>query len=198
MMSGVDQLRDIRGLDPASWWPPAPGWWLVLVGLLVLAGLAAILWRWLRRPRGDWRGDAARQIRRVRGDMRWADARTLAGEISELLRRISMARFGRRSCAGLVGMQWLEWLEAHDPAQFPWRREGRVLVELPYAPAGKRSEAAAKLAPLLDAMEAWVRLEETVPAPVPSRSRIAGLWRRWPRWGTVRRLRREAGGGGNV
>ena len=34
----VTQLRDIRGLDPVSWWPPATGWWLLAalcIGLVV-------------------------------------------------------------------------------------------------------------------------------------------------------------------
>lgn len=67
-------LRDIRGLDPVSWWPPGPGWWLLTGALLILLYLA---WRWraslrLRIPPipvlriGDWRWDAARQLRALR------------------------------------------------------------------------------------------------------------------------------------
>jgi len=43
-------LRDIHLPDPIGWWPPAPGWSIVL-GLLVLAsaGLAFALWHRHRR-----------------------------------------------------------------------------------------------------------------------------------------------------
>ena len=43
MVPGIDQLRDIHGIQSVPWWPPAIGWWLIaaaIVGLLYLA------WRW--------------------------------------------------------------------------------------------------------------------------------------------------------
>ena len=42
----LDQLRDIHLPEPISWWPPAPGWWI-----LALAGSALAVWllRWLYR-----------------------------------------------------------------------------------------------------------------------------------------------------
>ena len=76
-------------------------------------------------------------------------------ELSELLRRMAIARFGRRACAGRVGDAWLEWLERHDPAGFPWRREGRPLIDLPYAPP--RGEGSGeRLRPLIRAARAWL------------------------------------------
>ena len=157
MQPAWDQLRDIRGLDPLPWWPLPPGWWFVLAGVLILV-LILYFARYLWRHGGpaDWRGEATRQIRSLRERLAWADARTLAGELSELLRRIAIARAGRRDCAGLVNDQWLDWLEAHDPNGFPWRTEGRILVQLPYAPPGDRSSAAG-LQRLVDAAEEWTR-----------------------------------------
>ncbi len=160
MSPALDQLRDIRGLDPLPWWPLAPGWWFVLAGFLfVILVLYFVRDWWHRRPGGDWRRDAGRQIRALRERLAWADARTLAGELSELLRRIAIAHVGRRGCAGLVNEEWLAWLEAHDPTGFGWRTEGQILIQLPYAPPGERSSAAG-LQKLVDAAEEWVRRED--------------------------------------
>jgi hypothetical protein len=156
----VQDLRDIRGLDPGPWWPPAPGWWLVLLGSLALAAAVLVVWRWWRDwAPGSWQADARRQLRALEDRLRWADARTATAELSELLRRIAMARLGRRACAGLVGEAWLEWLERHDPQGFPWRREGRPLIELPYAPPRQRA-GGEHLEPLLRATRAWLVPEQ--------------------------------------
>ena len=155
----VQELRDIRGLDPTPWWPPAPGWWLVLLAALVLGAAVLLAVRWWRdRIPGSWQADARRQLRALEDRLRWSDARTAAAELSELLRRVAMARFGRRACAGLVGEAWLEWLERHDPQGFPWRREGRALIELPYARPRQRA-AGERLEPLLKATRGWVVAE---------------------------------------
>lgn len=157
----TEQLRDIRGLDGFPWWPPAPGW--ILVALLVVI-LVVIAWRLrggirLRIPplpgSGDWRWDAARALRELRRRAAEQDARTTAGELSALLRRIAMAREGRAACAGLSGEDWLGWLEAHDPNRFEWTRHGRLLLVAPYAPPG-RTAAGDRLESLIDAAYDWV------------------------------------------
>ncbi len=138
----ISQLRDIHGLDPLSWWPPAPGWWLLAFSLLLLIWLA---WRYraslrLRIPPipvlriGSWRWDAARQLRALRQRATTQDPKQTAAELSELLRRIAMARLGRDACAGLTGEAWLAWLTERDPKQFDWRSRGRPLLIAPYAP----------------------------------------------------------------
>jgi len=66
-----------------------------------------------------------------------------------------MARFGRSSCAGLSGEDWLLWLEGRDPTGFDWRKHGRALLDLPYAPAGAGTNADS-LHRLIDASLLWV------------------------------------------
>ncbi|MBK1723633.1 DUF4381 domain-containing protein [Thiocystis violacea] len=180
-------LRDIRDIPPIPWWPPAPGWWLILGGL-VLIGYA--IWRWrvplsLRVPipgitLGTWRWDAAAALRDLRRRIRAGqDPKATAGELSELLRRIAMARLGRPACAGLTGRDWLDWLSAHDPNGFSWSERGTPLLVAPYAPPGAFRE---DLMALITAAEGWVSAREP-------KQRAWRLWSTRPA---------SAGGDGNV
>lgn len=156
-----DQLRDIRGLDEIPWWPLAPGWWLVAIGVLALLWLLSnrrlAVPRWSRPVRRvAWQRAAARELHQLRRRVARDDSKLLAGELSELLRRIAIARCGRESCAGLTGPAWLEWLAAHDPVGFDWVRHGTLLTRLPYAPPSQ-GEKATVLQTLIDAALAWTR-----------------------------------------
>ncbi|MBK1718935.1 DUF4381 domain-containing protein [Thiocystis violacea] len=170
----VQTLRDIRDIPPIPWWPPAPGWWLLLLALILIGYL---VWRWraplsLRIPipgltLGTWRWDAASALRDLgRRARAGQDVKTTLGELSELLRRIAMARLGRAACAGLTGSAWLDWLSAHDPNGFPWHEHGRLLLVAPYAPP---SGVAGDIQILIRAAEAWVSAREPGARP----------WRPW-------------------
>ncbi|CRI63222.1 conserved hypothetical protein [Thiocapsa sp. KS1] len=185
-------LRDIHDIPPIPWWPPAPGWWLLAIALTLL-----VIFVWRSRARislripipgitlGTWRWEAAaalRDLRRRAGAGQ--DAKQILGELSELLRRIAMARLGRPACAGLVGTAWLDWLAAQDPNGFPWPERGRILIDAPYAPSGAlRSRVGTKdLLSLIDAARAWVEVRD---APQGrrhglSKRAIQGLTRRVP------------------
>ena len=48
----LDQLKPNHLPDPVSWWPPAPGWWMLAA--LTLAALALIIWlivKYIRKTR---------------------------------------------------------------------------------------------------------------------------------------------------
>jgi hypothetical protein len=167
MYPAIDQLRDIHGIHGVPWWPPAPGWWLLAAGILLLSALA---WRFrtslrLRIPPlpvvtvGSWRWDAARKLRDLRRRAPKQELKQTAGELSELLRRIAIARLGREDCAGLTGEDWLDWLQGHDPKGFAWTRQGRVLLSAPYAPPAKADRPEELLA-LIDAAYDWVAAED--------------------------------------
>lgn len=128
-------LRDIHPSVAPSWWPPAPGWWLVAaVGLLALAGLLAWrLWRARRRRRllalFDAEVDAA------------TDPAARVAAMSALLRRAARRR--DPDAVHLEGDAWLEFLDAgrQDP-RFAGR-EGRLLLDGPFRPDVDAGDAAA-------------------------------------------------------
>lgn len=112
-------LRDVHLTAAPSWWPPAPGWWLVAAAL-VAAALAWIGWR-------AWR--AARRRRWAR----WFDASSAEGGLPERLAAMSglLRRAARRYRAGaerLQGEDWLRFLDGTAGARFS-HGPGRVLLE---------------------------------------------------------------------
>lgn len=140
MAQAVDPLADLRGYhlpDPVSWWPPAPGWWLLaLLGIALVVALASWL---LRRYR---RGAARRVARSELAGLRAAFARdqeaaAFARGLSRLLRRVALARFPRDQVAGLAGEDWLAFLDDHGGNGRFVEGPGRLLVEAPYRPTSK-------------------------------------------------------------
>ncbi len=153
------RLRDIHGLDPIGAWPPGIGWWLLAAGILLLAALLFWLIRDLYRyPWGSWRRDARDRLVALRRRLARQPARGSAEQLSELMRRIAMARFKRDDCASLSGDAWLDWLEQHDPIGFPWATHAKLLTRLPYAPDdGKEGDEAGKRATLRLLIDAGLR-----------------------------------------
>jgi len=163
----ANRLHDIHELDSVGIWPLATGWWLMLGGmvLLILLFIGLRRWRpdWQRYlPRYGWSRAAARELTVLREQVGHGDVKVLAARLSELLRRIAIARCGRDRCAGLNGDSWLAWLADHDPDGFDWRARGRLLLELPYAPPGETGDKP-ELYKLIDAALAWTTQPRACP-----------------------------------
>ena len=125
-------LRDLH-LPPAiSWWPLAPGWWVVLA--IVAAGLVWFLHRsWRHWRAGRPRRLALRQLvlldneYQASGNIQW-----LGIELSELLRRAMLAYAPRSEIAGLTGRNWLRWLDQGMTEALFSAGPGQMLESLPY------------------------------------------------------------------
>jgi hypothetical protein len=112
-MNGADplaQLRDIHLPDPIGWWPPAPGWWLVGVAVLLLVAATA---RYLVRriKNGEFRREARRELRLLAENREAMDDRQLVEQLSILLRRVAIRAYGRETVAPLAGQRWLGFLD---------------------------------------------------------------------------------------
>jgi Domain of unknown function (DUF4381) len=151
----MEQLHDIEGLDPASWWPLAPGWWLLIaIALLLILGVAwfaACKFAFYR----SWKNDTLQKLAVLEKNLNDDTARTTLMLLSEYLRRMAMQRFPRKECAGLTGESWLKWLAAHDPKKFDWENKGVLLIEVPYAPV-KQGLPASQIGELIQAAKQWV------------------------------------------
>lgn len=152
-------LRDLHLPDAVGWWPPAPGWW-VLVALLAL-GMLLLVRRYVRyRARGAAQRHALKQLEVLRSEFAEnGNAVALGAGVSELLRRTMLAYRPRGEVAGLTGEDWLRWLDRDlGAAQFT-AGPGRCLLDLPY-----RDPAATDAGADVDGLLAAVR--ERLATPV--------------------------------
>lgn len=147
-------LRDIHLPPEISWWPLAWGWWLVL--LLVLCGLVALVWWWLKRPVTNQRvnisaqASALQELERI--EQQYSnDPMGLVRELSVLLRRMAISLYGRRSVAGLTGVTWLQFLDKQSGSPVFSQRFQQALTELPY-----RAQGSVDVSALVQEVRQWL------------------------------------------
>ena len=131
-------LRDVHVPVAPSLWPPAPGWWLLSIGILLVVAIVWTLhWRKRRRIRGWQRmfDDACRD----------APAAAQIAAISELLRRAARRVDARAD--RLQGDDWLRFLDGNIKGENRPRGfsagAGRVLLDGGYRRDLPASEVAA-------------------------------------------------------
>ena len=125
-------LRDLHLPDAVSWWPLAPGWWVLIA--LALIGLAFLVRARLKiRARGAARRYALRQLNEIVAEYEERKNPVEFGvQLSELLRRTMLAYAPRLDVAGLTGDAWLERLDEGLAQPVFTSGPGRQILELPY------------------------------------------------------------------
>jgi len=103
----LSQLAPDHAPAPPNAWPPAPGWWVVAV--LVLLAITLLV-RWLSDPQRAVRRAALKELQRIRTSD--GDGAAVARAIQNLLRRYALTVFGRQAIAKLTGEAWLQFVAA--------------------------------------------------------------------------------------
>jgi hypothetical protein len=115
------QLHPLREPAAIGWWPPAPGWWLLLA-LVALLGLLA-LWLSLKRYRANaYRRQALSQLQRLYEAYReGADKSVFLAQTNALLKAVALQAYPRRAVAASSGEAWFRFLNSQlaDTDQFP-------------------------------------------------------------------------------
>jgi hypothetical protein len=107
----LDQLRDIHLPDPVDWWPPAPGWWLLL--LLAVIAIGLILRQLILRHRARaYRRAAALELEHIiQTWQRHQNDLLCLQQINKLLKRVALQAFPRTDVASLYGDDWARFLD---------------------------------------------------------------------------------------
>ena len=137
---GFDQMHDIVLPDPISWWPLAPGWWVILL-LLTLAMVWIITAAYRRWKKNAYRRAALRELKNIS-----------PADIPALVKRVSLSIYPREQIATLSGEAWLEFLDQSGNTQDFTQGPGRHLLELSYNPHAKNIP----IADLTQVIRQWV------------------------------------------
>ena len=111
----LTQLRDIHGASDPGWWPPAPGWWFLLaIGLVVLAlFLRYGFRRWLVLSRRRRLLTALEKI--GTGISATERPQEYLANMNRLFRVVALRAFPGTACARLQGNEWVQFIQSLMP-----------------------------------------------------------------------------------
>jgi len=165
----VEGLRDIALPQPVALWPPAPGWWVVLALLLLLA-----FWAWHRyaraRAASRYRREALAELDSLAAVLDRGEGRAaLAERLPALLKRVALHVEPRNAVASLSGAGWLAELDRmHEGSGFA-SGPGRILPVLSYGTdAQVAAVQRAELEALVRLSREWIRGHHAPPPAPPS------------------------------
>ena len=117
----LSQLKDIHIPEAVTFWPPAPGWWLLLA--LALVGLAFLCRHLLanmleRRRLGMVLSELDRALQTYSEESAFDHNRNQAGldylaSVNNILKRVAQTRLPETDSALLTGKSWLAFLDQH-------------------------------------------------------------------------------------
>lgn len=128
------QLRDIHVAPQLPWWPPAPGWWILALCVLVLLGwlgrrvLARYRAHQTRRQMLVWIEHLNTNIDPLRNPQAYLST------LNRIFKLIALRAFPDQHCAALAGQDWVDFLHS-NMKNLPSMESLDVLASGPYEPA---------------------------------------------------------------
>jgi len=120
------QLRDIHLPDSMGWWPPAIGWWLLLILIPLCCWLIAWLYKRITRKTAVKTAKKLLIVLKQNRDLSDMDRLT---QLSELIRRVAISQSPRAETASLTGQAWLNYLDSSVKGTPFSQGEGQVLAD---------------------------------------------------------------------
>lgn len=118
-------LRDIHLPTEPNFWPLATGWYILIIGLILSFLICFIWWRiYQNRPLPY----ALRELEKIQKTSK--DQLKL---LSQLLKRVAMAKYGRKEVAPLTEDTWQDFLLSAAPDTLT-QKQAHLLAFAVYAP----------------------------------------------------------------
>ena len=141
----LSQLAPLREPAAISWWPAAPGWWILLaLSVTLLTGVFLRLRK--RRRKNAYRRIALAALEELRSRQAGKD------ELNRLLKAAALRAYPREQVAGLHGAAWQQFLASSCPkvASGAFAELDTLYQREPWPVSGHLFEAA----------ENWIRQHE--------------------------------------
>ena len=169
MKPDQEPLAQLHGLhlpEAISWWPPAPGWWLLAV--LILGAIAFLIWRHLSKRHDApaislqaMLSAALIEIEGIRQSSETASPAQTATALSSVLKRMAMHMADDASNpATLTGQAWLAWLDQRWSREDFTHGDGNLLADAAYRP-----DVAVDVSSLIDVCQQWLETQLRVVSP---------------------------------
>ncbi|MSR17139.1 MAG: DUF4381 domain-containing protein [Methylococcaceae bacterium] len=147
-------LRDIHLPEAIGWFPPAIGWWLLIIFVPIISYLVIVL---LQR---FFQKTAVKEAKKLLKQLQTNNVLTPLEkviELSGLLRRVAMSSDSETNIAGLTGRVWLDYLDS-SLKDTPFKNGiGHCLVDTPYQ---KELPPDVDLAALFDLAKMWLNAQK--------------------------------------
>lgn len=150
-------LRDIHLPEAISWWPLAPGWWILLASVLLIFAALFIARKNYRSK--QLKRDIKSELELIKQQYQQTlNKSQLAKSLSILLRRASISYYPKTNIAGLTGEHWLAYLDnanvkLSEKNSFK-SNTGEVLLSAPYLPDNTKLDFDAQS--LIAICESWL------------------------------------------
>lgn len=155
-MDPLADLQDIHLPEPASWWPPAPGWIALVVLLFMLMGFLATRWL-LARRRNRYRRAALAELEHLALQGRAADsADHVLQKLNALLKRVALRAYPREEVAALHGDDWARFLVEQGKLGDQFAPAAQTLAERAYQNR-PGTESAPELKAAIEFARQWIR-----------------------------------------
>lgn len=141
--TSLNRLHDLSMPPEIPWWPPAPGWYFLLMVLFALLGYFA--WKSWRIWQGNaWRREALASLQSA----------TNATAVAVILRRCGLVVEPRDDVAALSGNAWIDWLSEHSVVVLEDEVRDQLIYGV-YGPSGPADHS--QFQTLKEFAESWIR-----------------------------------------
>lgn len=146
----LDKLNDIVVPDAVAWWPPAPGWYVLFLALLITISWAGIriLQNW---SRNRFRRQALLELETV-----------APANLPALVKRVSLSIWPREQVASLSGDEWLQFLDQSGNTSAFSKGPGKILISLSYGSDTSFNQDSPEFTDLKKCIRIWIQNATTL------------------------------------